>query len=206
MRLLISLFISIFFLNIPMASSQSIPDYVNIRRIVYNGSGCPLGTVGKNVSPDRQAFTLTFSEYLAEAGPGLSFADSRKNCQITIVLDFPNGWTFSVMSIDYRGFAYLDEGVKGIHSATYYFQGQGQTGRSSRTLQGDYYGDYFMRDYIGMSSLVWSPCGARRALNINSAVRVDNRSNRSGQGLMTIDSIDGEVIYTFNLQWRRCRD
>ncbi|MFW7380677.1 MAG: DUF4360 domain-containing protein [Oligoflexus sp.] len=183
---------------------QSAPSFVNISRISYNGSGCPLGTVNENVSTDRQAFTLTFSEYAAEAGPTLALSAQRRNCQVTVDLNFPSGWSYSIVSIDYRGFAFLDRGVRGTHAASYYFQGQGQTARSSTTLRGFFNDSYFVRDVLGLNAVVWSPCGARRALNINSEVRVDNRFNRNAEGLMTVDSIDGQVIHTYNLAWRRC--
>jgi hypothetical protein len=64
--------------------------------------------------------------------------------------------------------------------------------------------NYQIRDTLGLTALVWSPCGAQRALNINTEIRTENTANPSGHGLMTTDSIDGEVKLIYGIQWRRC--
>ena len=104
----------------PVASADPVeapnPGEVYIQDITYNGSGCPIGTVAENVSDDNQAFTLTFSDYIAEAGPGVSIRDGRRNCQVTLDLHVPQGWQFSLASFDYRGYVFLDEGMQAVHS------------------------------------------------------------------------------------------
>ncbi len=64
--------------------------------------------------------------------------------------------------------------------------------------------NYQIRDTLGLTALVWSPCGAQRALNINTEIRTDNSAFSSRHGLMTTDSIDGEVKLIYGLTWRRC--
>lgn len=180
------------------------PSSVTIRNISYNGSGCPIGSVAQNVSPDNKAFTLTFSDYIAEVGPGIDLNASRKNCQLTVDLQFPSGWQFAIATFDYRGYASLDSGVEGTQKSSYYFQGMGQTGNFQTTYRGPRDADYQFRDTIGLASMVWSPCGATRALNINTQVRVSNRANPNGRGLMTTDSIDGAVVHKYGMMWRQC--
>lgn len=179
------------------------PDYVEIKSIVYAGSGCPAGSVAENVSPDLQAFTLLFDNYIAEVGPGVSAREKRKNCAINIALDFPHGWTFTIAEVDYRGYASLDRGVVGSQQAAYYFQGQAATGTLSTNFRGPVDKDYHFRDTLALTSLVWAPCGAKRSLNINTQVRLDSNS-RNATGLLTTDSIDGTFKTIFNLKWRRC--
>ena len=186
-----------------MAAATSAPDYVRVRAITYAGSGCPAGSVAKNISPDKQAFTLLFDEYVAEAGPGVLLAAGRKNCAINIDLDFPQGWSFTIFDVDYRGYVLLDRNVTGTQKSSYYFQGG--TGPSlAATLYGPQNKDYHYRDTLLVTAEVWSPCGATRSLNINSQVRVDNTRNRFAQGLMTVDSIDGQLTHIYGLKWRRC--
>lgn len=197
---------SIFLFLFTLASTAfAAPPWATIRGMSHAGSGCPAGTVAQNLAPDLKAFTLLFDSYIAEAGPGISFAQSRKNCQILLDMNFPQGWSFSIFKVDYRGYANLDRRVTGIQKSTYYFQGQ-RLGPSFQTsLRGPFDNDYSRRDTLGVSALVWSPCGAQRALNINTQVRINNRRNRGGQGLMTLDSIDGQVKHIYGIRWRRCR-
>jgi hypothetical protein len=180
------------------------PAYVRVRSITYAGSGCAAGSVAENISPDRQAFTLLFDSFMAEAGPGVPFTEKRKNCQLNVDLDFPAGWSYSIAKIDYRGYVSLDPGVRALQRASYYFQGSGQTAAASSSAVGPVDQDYQLEDVLGISALVWSPCGAQRSLNINTEVRADNSLNPAGNGLITTDSIDGTFKTIFALQWTHC--
>jgi hypothetical protein len=178
------------------------PSQVRIAGISYAGSGCPAGSVAESMSPDAKAFTLLFDSYIAEAGPGVSLANGRKNCQIAVDLRFPQGWSYTIFDVDYRGYAQLERGTTGTQKTTYYFQG----GSSQASLQTNYAGpkdaDYHIRDSLGLDALVWSPCGATRAVNMNTQVRVTASGGR--RALMTIDSIDGQLTHRYGIQWRRC--
>ena len=180
------------------------PSHVTIDSISYAGSGCPAGSVAENLSDDYTAFTLLFDDYIAEIGPGVSRRENHKNCQINIDLSFPQGWSFTVADVDYRGYVSLDRGVTATQQSRYYFQGS----RASATLRSNYHGaideDYEIRDTLGLSALVWSPCGANRSLNINSQIRLRTR-NRRATGLITLDSVDGQLTHVYGIKWRRCR-
>ncbi|MFW7377775.1 MAG: DUF4360 domain-containing protein [Oligoflexus sp.] len=198
------------------------PREIYIQSINYNGTGCPLGTVAENVSPDGQAFTLTFSDYIAEASQWASPRDARKNCQITLNLNVPSGFQYTVASFDYRGFLDLQKGTKANYSTSYYFQGDSQTVRTNTswdTLRpvrgvypapdwnGDIYGPFSFTQKVGITSLVWSRCGVQRALNVNTsmAVSVDRRNHADAEAFIGTDSIDGNFKQKFALMWRRCR-
>lgn len=178
------------------------PDEVHIAGIVYAGSGCPAGSVAEMVAPDAKSFTLLFDSYIAEAGPGIPRRENRKNCQIAVDLRFPQGWSYTIFEVDYRGYANLDSGTQGVQRTDYYFQGSYQTATMQSTFRGPFDDNYQIRDTLGLSALVWSPCGATRAINLNTQVRVAATGYR--RALMTIDSIDGELEHRYGIQWRRC--
>jgi hypothetical protein len=181
------------------------PAYVRVRNISYAGSGCPAGSVAGNTSPDRQAFTLLFDQYIAEVGPGVPLNQKRKNCQINVDLDFPSGWSYTIFTVDYRGYVSLERNVKGTQQSSYYFQGQGRTATLKTLMNGPIDQNYQIRDTLGLSATVWSPCGAQRALNINSQLILDNSRARNSSGLLTTDSVDGELKLVYGIQWQRCR-
>ena len=180
---------------------------VEILDIVYNGSGCPLGTVAENISEDKDAFTLTFSDYIAESGPDARVSEGRKNCQLTVSLKVPSGWQYSVGDFDYRGFIYLDRGIRAQHTTNYYFQGDANTAGFEQYIDGPRDDVYSFRESVGLESRVWSQCSSQRALNINTAVSVRNTDKRrypSAEGVMGTDSIDGKITQKYGLKWRRC--
>lgn len=182
------------------------PDYVRVRSISFAGSGCAAGSVTGNIATDFQAFAIFWDSFLAEAGPDVSIRNHRVNCQLSIDLDMPQGWQYTVQSIDQRGYVSLDPRVEALEQTSLYFQGSSATARMSTTFRGPIDRDYQVRDTIGISQLVWSPCGAQRALNVNFELRVSNSGNPGGRGLITLmDSLDGFGKTAFTLQWRRCR-
>ncbi len=190
----------------PIASNGDSPrpDDVHIARLTYAGSGCPAGTVSELVTPDGRAFTLLFDNYVAEAGPGIPLSSGRKNCQIAVDLRFPSGFSYSIFEVDYRGYAKLDRGATGVQKSSYYFQGSAQTASLQSTFNGALDQDYQFRDTLGLGAVVWSPCGAVRALNMNTQVRVST-TGASQRALLTTDSIDGNIAHTYKILWRSCR-
>ncbi|EPS41783.1 hypothetical protein H072_4293 [Dactylellina haptotyla CBS 200.50] len=175
--------------------------YVN--GITYGGTGCPQGSVGTYISSDRKTFTLIFDNYVAAIGAGVSITDSRKNCQLNIDIHYPQGFQYSIFTMDYRGYAYLETGVTATQSATYYFSGYSDQISKSSSLVGPKDENYLIHDEIASTSVVWSPCGEAGALNINSQISLKS-SVSSSSGLMTTDSEDGKFTYVLGLQWAQC--
>ena len=178
------------------------PSGVKIDSISHGGTGCPQGTVGQTIASDAESFTLLFDEYIAETGPFVSRRDSRKFCQITLDLKVPQGWSYAIADFDYRGWASLDYGVYATQSARYYFD-RNREGSFQTTIRGSFDDDYLMSDSIDFDSLVWSPCGEHRLLNIKTQISLRSR-DRNAEGIITVDSLDGKVRQIYGLQWRRC--
>ncbi|MEZ4743006.1 MAG: DUF4360 domain-containing protein [Bdellovibrionota bacterium] len=187
-----------------MAFDLPDPDEIYINNVIHGGSGCPQGSVAFDLSEDGQAFTLLFDSYVVESGPGLPRSESRKSCQLTVNLHVPQGWSYSIMDVDYVGFADLDRGTWGKETSTYYFQGS-RNGKAtlSTKLRGPMSDDYQISDRLGLEALVWSPCGVNRALNIKTSIQT--MAKRGKSALMTLDSIDGEVQQIYGIKWKRCR-
>ena len=100
-------------------------------------------------------------------------SDSRKNCSLVVDLDFPEGWTYSVVSLDYRGFLDLSEATKATTEAAYYFQSQADQVKFKAEREGPKVEDYGFRDTLNVNSVIWSPSqGDKRALNIKTDIRL----------------------------------
>jgi len=80
------------------------PDRIVIDVVTVNGSGCPAGTAAVAVAEDNTAFTVTYSDYLAQVGVGAKPTDFRKNCQLSLRVHVPQGFTYAIAQADYRGF------------------------------------------------------------------------------------------------------
>jgi len=47
----------------------------------------------------------------------------------------------------------------------------------------------------------WSPCGEQRHLTLKTSMVLNNRRKRSGDGLISTDSIDAEIAHVYALVW-----
>ena len=205
-----ALFGSVFALGFVSAAFADVPTYVTIPPVVngqanpsYGGSGCPAGSARAVVAPDLKSFTMIFDNYIVNANG--SNAMDRKNCQILVNLEFPQGWSYSIARMDYRGFYNISAGAYGTQQALYYFQGSLDQGRLNTVFNGPTSGDYTISDSLSVNNLVWSPCGAHSGININTSLLAHvGPNNPNGYAQITTDSADGSVQTTYALQWQKC--
>ena len=179
------------------------PHEVTIRNLTALGSGCPAGTVASLLSEDQRAFTLFFSDFAASAGPYEPITNQYKTCNIQLDLDHPHSWQYAIIGVDYRGYAALDRNVTASLRTQYWLQGSfNRPIQFRRDLSGPHADEFLAGDQIAESQLVYSPCSVKRALNLKASIAV--RSTGRGAGLVTVDSIDGELKHTYRIRWRRC--
>ncbi|WP_432021421.1 DUF4360 domain-containing protein [Streptomyces sp. 1222.5] len=187
------------------AQSSTPPGQITVEVQTVNGSGCPLGTADVAAAPDNTAFTVTYSDYLAQAGAGSNPIDFRKNCQLALKVHVPQGFTYAIARADYRGFGYLQPGAFGQERASYYFQGDSQTARITHQFNGPYADNWEASDETSYADLVWAPCGEDRNLNVNTELRVyTGTSNPNRVSFMSMDSTDGSVSTKYHLEWKEC--
>jgi len=179
---------------------------ITVQVVTVNGSGCPAGTAAVAPSPDNTAFTVTYSDFLAQVGVGARPTDFRKNCQLNVLVNYPGGFTFAIAQADYRGYAYLEHGAASLQRASYYFQGTSPTAAKSHSFAGPLDDNWQTTDSTEVASLVFAPCGEQRSLNINTELRVSAGTSKPDEttSFMTMDSTDGSVSTIFHLAWKHC--
>jgi hypothetical protein len=182
------------------------PSGAYFANVSANGTGCPAGTWDASISPDGQAFTITFSQYETQVSPGQAL--QVKDCTLAIDLHSPNGLSFAVSDFYYQGYSYLDSpGMTARQSAKYYFMGNPVPAREQRTdLAGPYDDSYLFQDSILTGDWVWSPCGTQRRLNALTRLVLTNNAQKSGSGYLNNSSVDAQTrtLFRFGLSWRSC--
>ena len=182
------------------------PDDVYIVSINGNGPGCPAAIPGSLTSdilePDRQTFVVYLNDMQLQHPPGATYL--RRNCVVGITLHVPQGWQFSLATINTRGFAKLPVGAWARQTSSYFFAGVPLGGAARSRLNGVYDNIYEFTDYVGIESLVWSPCGKNAIFNINTAIELDTSNNATANAFMSNDTIDGTFQKVVGWQWRQC--
>jgi len=71
-----------------------VPQNVRVVGISLLGSGCPSGTADVQIDATKSLLEVTFSEYIVQTGPGTRAAEWRKNCKLTLNLEFDSGFQY----------------------------------------------------------------------------------------------------------------
>jgi hypothetical protein len=181
------------------------PDNVSVEVASVNGSGCPNGIAHAVVSSDNAELTVTSIGFVAQVGEGAEPGDFRRNCQINLSVDVPEGFTYAISEAEYRGLVDLADGASATEQTSYYFQGSSRTVRMNSTMQGPATRIWRAKHTLDNQSLVYAPCGAKRNLNINSEVRVTaDASDPSAVSILSrgLPFIGADSVY--RLTWKRC--
>ncbi|MES2855931.1 MAG: DUF4360 domain-containing protein [Bdellovibrionota bacterium] len=172
----------------------------------HGGPGCPQGTVSITMSPDDKAISILFDQFVVEAG-----LDGRpmgySSCNLSIPVHIPQGYSVSVLQVDYRGYNSLPRGASSTLSTNYFFNAQGGSSNRGVTLSRQFRGPadapYLATDRLAAEATVWTPCGAEANLRVNTNMRVN--SPRREYAMSTVDSADISAGLVYHIQWRRCR-
>ncbi|GBG66688.1 hypothetical protein CBR_g68672 [Chara braunii] len=171
------------------------PPLVTIDSVTFTGSGCNWGNTNYVLSNDYKVLTVMFGGMIATTDSGL--AGKRKNCQISLGLKYPDGFSFTLGKVTGRGFADIGNSSTGTYQTSYYISGQTGTSYATRTIQGKFTGNYEFTDIL--PRIIWSNCNNAPNLNINSEVRVDGK-----KAVMTLDSSDQKFKLLFSIDWLAC--
>ena len=168
----------------------------------HAGSGCPIGTVAATLSPDKKSLSILFDDYVLEAGPMAGTRMDRKNCQLAIPVHVPNGYSVSLVGVDYRGYNYLPRRAQATFTAEYFFAGM-RGPRFRKDFRGSLDQEYTLTNRLALTALTWSKCGEDVNLRIATAMRLRNMDRRE-DAMSTVDSVDMNAGLIYKLQFRRC--
>lgn len=176
-------------------------DSIQLGTPAYGGNGCPAGTASAVLSPDAKSLSLIFDQFIVEAG-GANRSLERKSCNVAIPVHIPQGFSVSVVDVDYRGYVSLPAQASARMTAEYFLAGSAGP-RFDKMFIGRTDTDFQFSNKLDINAVVWSPCGADTILRVNAAMLV--RTNRyNDQATATVDSADFKTGILYQLQWKRC--
>jgi len=176
-------------------SPNVVPSHVRVVGVSLLGSGCPANSADVQIDATKSLMEITFSEYIIQTGPGTRASDWRKNCKLTLNMEFDQGFQFSTLATDMKGFAQIPAGARGQCTNVFDFTGvQGQAAYAIR-LDGPREGPF---DLAADPDIVsWSPCGGQTAImNLNTQCNI---SPTQQQALIAVRG-----SYKVQIVWREC--
>ena len=168
--------------------------------VSHGGRGCPQeARVEATLGDDGGSVHLAFDTYQAQVSPDTPPV-ARTICQVSLPLNIPAGWQYTVLAANTHRTLWLEPGVQAQHLTEIYFQGD-----AGFEIVEPYQGPVQSSDSIEHTTQmpnagpVWSRCHSQRNLNLRTILYVTNRDNRDGSGRL---AIHGPAVYT--LAWRPC--
>lgn len=173
------------------------PSPIRVLNVVANGSGCPQGTSTVLVHPGGIPFGAKLADMHVDLTPNRSL-DTR-SCQVAIELAAPPDISYTVTDVAFEGHAKLEAGASANLNVLYYFSGVPLLPNSKpKVLTGPYDDAYQFRERAtSTDAKAWSPCGAKRDLNVRASISTTNRSGAPGR-------ISVGSILVLELATRKC--
>jgi hypothetical protein len=176
-------------------------DDIQLGTPAYGGNGCPAGTASVTLSQDAKSLSLIFDQFIVEAGGAFRTLE-RKSCNVAIPVHIPQGFSVSVVNVDYRGYVSLPAQASARMTAEYFLAGSVGP-KFDKMFLGKTDTDYQFSNVLNINAQVWSACGADTILRVNAAMLV--KTNRyNDQATATVDSADFKTGILYQLQWKRC--
>jgi hypothetical protein len=172
-------------------------------RPAYGGTGCPAGTASVTLSPDHDAISILFDQFVTEAGSTTGRRVDRKSCNLSVPVKVPQGYSVSVFKTDYRGYNLVPESGAYNRLDTEYFWAGVRGPRFRKIYSGPTNDNYTQSNGIIVNALVWTPCGASVTLRVNSSI-MSQSNPQMDETMMTVDSADISSGFIYHIQWRRC--
>lgn len=167
-----------------------------IGKVNYKGSACPKGSVKVGLSGSKSSLSVSFRDYSIQA-KGRNARGTRKSCAIAIPLHIPQGWSVSLVNAQYSGSLAIPAGGEGRMVNTYSFSGK--RGKSYQVnFDGPRTQQFQLRDPLSSFASVWSNCGKKTVLHINTSMRV--KSAASGN----VTASESTQSFNTKLRFRRC--
>jgi hypothetical protein len=99
--------------GVPSGGTTAVPPKipVTVTMVTANGTGCPGGTTAVVPYPDGTGLHVIYNDYGVRDGAGVPLTEARKNCQVSLQVRAPSGFTYAVSRASYRGHADLVPGT-----------------------------------------------------------------------------------------------
>jgi len=191
----------------PASAEGTTPPTDEVTLIVYavNGSGCSAGTITVEEAPDNTSFQVTYRNFVARVGPDARPTDIRKNWQVNLLIRVPQGYTYAIAKVEYKGSAELASGVSGLVRANFYAAGDPPMPYVTRSFNGPYNSLWQATDIRDEAHLIWAPCGQARTVNLNTELRLRaGVSHPPAASFMAMHTADGSARTVYHYAWKRC--
>lgn len=175
---------------------------VELLQPLFNGSGCPLGSVEVILAAGAKKIDIKFEDFYVMADNVLGRVGAQKECDATIQIKVPHGFSVAVSKIKYSGIQHLPFGSNAHFVGSHFFNHEPMLVINKR-----YYGRsdnaFDISSHLPQQSLFWSPCGEDVAISSRTSISVSSVKSLYPAHVQ-VDDIQPGLSY--HLLWRTCAE
>ncbi|WP_189112415.1 DUF4360 domain-containing protein [Pilimelia terevasa] len=179
---------------VPAAAQVAVPGppTVKVTDVKFGGNGCPRNGTSVVMSNSNQAVDIIFSDFAASTSGVRS-----KDCQVNFLLEYPAGWSYSLIGAQYRGYTDVGAGSSAQMVNQYYFQGDSRYSELKKTYSGPREGTFQENHEADVTHE--APCKERRYLATRHTLGTQGAS-----ATINLDSMSVDVSTKVLLNWKPC--
>lgn len=193
---------------IPNLWAAPTPSQIAIKNVTVSGTGCPAFVDTPYWTATRPGgpadyFEVLFNDFVVSKGNNIPIGESRKQCTISVDVNIPQGFSFSLINVAWEGYGDIPAGYLGMQTASYQFPQFSNRAVARTRRTGPFVGNWYRDDQIAVRASVWSPCGLEVPFHIKADMQLRG-FNANRQALMTTDQVTGVIRQIWGVRWRRC--
>ncbi|KAI5780200.1 hypothetical protein DFH27DRAFT_584211 [Peziza echinospora] len=196
-------------LSSPIPQTSTPPSTVSLLGLNYSGTGCVVGggSVSASWASASSPIIITHQRMNPKAGPGVSFAENRKFCQLYVDIGYPTGYQYAVVDVKWSGFVHLEGTATGTVTAVNQFSGFPGTPISFTSALAGPLNQNFNVDVPAAEPLViWSPCQTGIPVDVTNEIKIGGASAGPGASYFGGSTIGADYASQLKveLRWRQC--
>lgn len=171
--------------------SGSLP--YGIKTIKAQGTGCPAGKVGVDLSNNDRLLTLIFDEFVVTAEAGATAKTAEKACELEVEIQPPAGHAVAVFNQNLLGYSNLD--AKGHGEFTSEFRFSNLPRSVNLKHQFNFHGPYDNSfEFFNRTSPLWAPCEPNnRTVKLLAKTTLKAIADAGGYAYLALDTQDAEL-------------
>lgn len=186
-----------------LAGSQLLANTrVELLEPLYSGNGCPLGSADVSLLAGAKRIDITFDKFSVEADNALGRVVAKKECDVTIKIKIPHGFSLAVEKVRYNGISRLPFGSNAHFVGAHYFNHE-QVAAVNKRYYGQTSSAFDISSRVSHQALFWSPCGEDAEIFSRTNIAVSSVKSLFPASIQVDDLQPGLSYY---LLWRPCSE
>jgi hypothetical protein len=171
----------------------------------YGGTGCPGGSASVSITDDQSILSVLFDSFVVQAPTPMNANFERKSCNLRIPVSVGPGYQVALIAFDYRGFAAIPVGGRGMFEARYAYVGQRRPAIFRKNFAQGIADNYSLKNELISTTIDWSPCstGGNLMMTVDANILAMTNSRLEATNV-SIDSVDVSAGLLYAIQLRRC--